>query len=230
MQTMLSKTQTSPPHCSSRLPSNCPAQAQRAQAVGQAASQHASPAVFPVASPHTNAAFSSSTRLTRSSLKAIAATFPDAAATTLPNSADANSAIGGLTWIPEVLGKTEMPTASKKIVKVSDSTSVQSNCDWLSVGACVFSSAFNGPSFVTCQVSGCNLLIHHACQAEWENGGPGQEMGGCNKICVGHHPAAQFLLTSISTGVQQGLASRRGGSILPEYSSVEEEIEMKVSV
>jgi hypothetical protein len=50
-------------------------------------------------------------------LKAVAATFPDAAATMLPNSADANSAIGGLTLIPEVPGKTEMPTASKKNIK-----------------------------------------------------------------------------------------------------------------
>jgi hypothetical protein len=79
-------------------------------------------------------------------------------------------------------------------------------------------------------VSGGNLLIHHACQAEWENEGLGQEMGGCNKFCIGHHPAAQFLLTSSSTHAQQGLASRRVGSILPEYSSEEEEIEVKVSV
>jgi hypothetical protein len=79
-------------------------------------------------------------------------------------------------------------------------------------------------------VSGCNLLIHHACQAEWENGGPGREAGGCDKFCVGHHPAAQFLLTSILTRVQQGLASRRVGSIIPEYSSEEEEIKVKKSV
>jgi hypothetical protein len=115
-------------------------------------------------------------------------------------------------------------------VKVSGSTSVQSNCDWLSVGACVFNSAFNGPSLVSCQVSGCNLLIHHACKAEWENGGPGQEMGGFNKFCVGHHPSAQLSLTSILKHVQQGLTSRRVGSILPEYSSEEEEMEVKVSV
>jgi hypothetical protein len=115
-------------------------------------------------------------------------------------------------------------------VKVSGSTSALAKCDWLSVGACVLNSAFNGPSLVPCQVSGCNLLIHHACQAEWENGLPGQEMGGCDKFCVGHHPAAQLLLTSILTRVQQGLISRRVGSILPEYSSEGEEIEVKVSV
>jgi hypothetical protein len=39
-----------------------------------------------------------------------------------------------------------------------------------------------------------------------------------------------FLLTSILTCVQQGLASRRVRNILPEYSSDEEEIEVKVSV
>jgi hypothetical protein len=183
----------SPPHHSARIPSNRLTQAHRAQAAGQAASQHASPAAFPVASLHTNAAFSSSTHLTKSSSKAIATTFPDAAATTLPNSADANSAIGGLTLIPEVPGTSEMPTASKKIVKVSDSTSVLAKCDWLSVGACVFDAAFNGPSLVSCQVSSCNLLIHHACQAEWENGGLGREMGGCVKLCVGHHPSAKLL-------------------------------------
>jgi hypothetical protein len=106
-----------------------------------------------------------------------------------------------------------------------------------------FNSAFNGPSFVPCQVSGCNLLIHHACLREWENGGPGWEMGGCNKNCVGYHPAAKLLavperqvagatselMTFISNDVQQGLTSRRVGSILPQYSSDEEETEVKVS-
>ncbi len=90
----------------------------------------------------------------------------------------------------------------------------------------------------------CNLLIHHACQAEWENGGQGQETGGCNKVCVGHHPAAKLLavperqvagesselMTSISTDVQKGLTSSRVGSILPQNYSDEEETEVKVSV
>ncbi len=110
MQTMLSRTQTSPPRRSARLPSNHLTQAQGAQVEGQAASQNASPAAFPVASPCTNAALSSSTRLTRASLKAVAATFPNVTATTLPNSADANSAIGGLMLNPEVTGTSEMPT------------------------------------------------------------------------------------------------------------------------
>jgi hypothetical protein len=93
-------------------------------------------------------------------------------------------------------------------------------------------------------VSGCNLLIHHACQVEWENRGLCQETGGCDKFCVGHYPAAKLLavperqvagattelMTSISNDVQQGLTSRRIGSILPEYSSEEEEMEVKVSV
>jgi hypothetical protein len=79
-------------------------------------------------------------------------------------------------------------------------------------------------------VSGCNLLIHHACQGEWENWGLGRETGRCNKFCIGHHPAAQLLLTSILKHVQQGLTSRRVGSILPEYSSEEKEIEVKVSI
>jgi hypothetical protein len=136
--------------------------------MGQVASQNASPAAFPVASPRTNAAFSSSTRLTRASLKAVATTFPDVAATMLHDSADANSAIGSLTLNPEVTGTSEMPTSSKKIVKVSGSTSILAKCDWLSVGACVFNSACNGPSLVSCQVTNCNLMIHHACQAEWE--------------------------------------------------------------
>ncbi len=93
---MLSKRQTSPPCRSTQLPSNRLTQAQGAQVAGQAASQHASPAAFPVASPCTNVAFSSSTCLTRSSLKAIAATFSDAIATTLPNTTDTNSTFGGL--------------------------------------------------------------------------------------------------------------------------------------
>ncbi len=145
MQTMLSRTQTSPPRHIARLPLNSLTQAQGAQAVGQVASQNASPAAFPVASPCTNAAFSSSTCLTRASLKAVATTFTDVAATTLPNSADANSAIGGLMSNPEVTGTSEMPTASKKIVKVSGSTSVLAKCDWLSVGACVLNLPLMDP-------------------------------------------------------------------------------------
>jgi hypothetical protein len=137
-----------------------------------------------------------------------------------------------------------MPTASRTILQVSGTTSVQAKCDWLSVGACVFNSAFNGPSLLSCQVSGCNLLIHHACQAEWENGGPSRKIGGCHKFCIGHHPAAKLLtvperqvagtttelVTSISNDVQQGLTLRRVGSNLPEHSSEEEEMEVKVSV
>jgi hypothetical protein len=176
MQTMLSKRQISPPCSSARLPSNRLTQAQGAQVAGQAASQYASLDAFPVASPHTNVVLPSSTRLTRSSSKVVVAMFPDAVATMLPNSADANSTFGGLTSIPEVLGTSEMttltlipevpgtsemPTPSKN-VKVSGSTSVLVKSYWLSVGACVFNSAFNGPSFVPCQVSGCNLLIHQS--------------------------------------------------------------------
>ncbi len=196
--------------------------------MGQAASQHASLASFPFASPRTNVALSSSTCLTKSSSKAVAATFPDALATTLPDSADAN--VGCLALIPEVPGTSEMPTTSKKNVKVSGSTSVLAQCDWLSVVACVFNSASNGPSLVPCQVLGCNLMFHHACWAKWENGGPGRETGGCDKFCIGHHPSAQLFLASILTRVQQGLTSRRVGNILPEYSSKEEEIEVKVSM
>jgi hypothetical protein len=95
IQTMLSKRQTKPPRRSTRLPSNCQTQAQGAQAAGQAAFQHASPAAFSVASPRTNAASILSMCLTRSSSKAVATMFPDAVATTLPNSADANCTIGG---------------------------------------------------------------------------------------------------------------------------------------
>jgi hypothetical protein len=86
------------------------------------------------------------------------------------------------------------------------------------------------------------MLIHHACQAEWENGGPGREMGGCDKFCVGCHPVAKLLavperqvagatselMTSISNDIQEGLTSRRVGSILPQYSSDEEETKLKV--
>jgi hypothetical protein len=235
MQTMLSRTQTSPPRCSARLPSNRLTQAQGAQVAGQGASQNASPAAFPVVSPRTNAAFSSSTHLTRASLKAVAATFPDVAATTLSNSADANSKIGGLTLNPEVTGTSEMPTASKKIVKVSGSTSSLAKCDWLSVGACVFNSASNQPSLVLCQVTNCNLMVHHACQGKRENRGPGRKMGGCMKLCIGQHPFAKLLavperqvvgatselMTFISNDVQ---------TILTQYSSDEEETAVKVSV
>jgi hypothetical protein len=84
-------------------------------------------------------------------------------------------------------------------------------------------------------MTNCNLMIHHACQAEWKNRGPGQETGGCVKLCVGHHPFAKLLavperqvvgvtsevMTSILNDVQ---------TILTQYSSDEEETAVKVSV
>jgi hypothetical protein len=235
MQTMLSRTQTSPPRRNTRLPSNCLRQVQGAQAAGQAASQNASPAAFPVASPHTNAAFSSSTCLTRLSLKAVAATFSDVAATTLSNSADANSAIGGLASNLEVTGTSEMPTISTKIVKVSGTTSVLDKCDWLSAGAGVFNSASNGPSLVLCPVTNCNLMIHHACQAEWENWVPGRETGGCVKLCVGHRPFAKLLAVperQVAGATSELMASILNDvqTILTQYSSDEDKTAVKVSV
>jgi hypothetical protein len=69
-------------------------------------------------------------------------------------------------------------------------------------------------------------------------------MEECNKFCVGHHPATKLvavpethvagatseLMTSILNDAQQGLTSRRVGSILPQYSSEEELTEVKVNV
>jgi hypothetical protein len=40
-------------------------------------------------------------------------------------------------------------------------------CDWLSIGACKFDSALNGPSLISCQVSNCNLLIVLGGVGEW---------------------------------------------------------------
>jgi hypothetical protein len=132
MQTMSTKRQTSPPCCSARFPSKRLAQAQG----GQAASQHASQAALPVESPCTNVAFSSSTRLTRSSSKAIAIMLPkdvphlpDSAGASnkefVPDSAEANSTFGGLTSIHELPGTSEMPTASITIMQGAGTTYVQ---------------------------------------------------------------------------------------------------------
>jgi hypothetical protein len=131
VQTMLFRRQTSPPCCSTGLPSNCLTQVQGAQAAGQAASQHARPDVFPLASPCTNVALSSSTCLTRSSSKAIATMFPNAVATTLPDSADAN--VGGLTSIPEVPGRSEMPTLTliSDLPGTSEMPAASKNCQGL---------------------------------------------------------------------------------------------------
>ncbi len=132
MQTMSTKRQMSPPCRSAWLPSNCLAQAQG----GQAASQHASPAALPVESPRTIVVFSSSTRITRSSSKAIATTLlkdvphlPDSAGASnkefVPDSAEANSMFGVLKLIPELPGTSEMPTASITILHGTVATSVQ---------------------------------------------------------------------------------------------------------
>jgi hypothetical protein len=41
-------------------------------------------------------------------------------------------------------------------------------------------------------VNGCNEKLHHACQCEWESGGPGQDSDECDKFCVAYHPAAKL--------------------------------------
>jgi hypothetical protein len=64
--------------------------------------------------------------------------------------AEANSTFGGLALIPELPGTSEMLTASITILQGAGTTSVQAKCDWLSVGACLFDSAFNGPSLISC--------------------------------------------------------------------------------
>ncbi len=70
---------------------------------------------------------------------------------------------------------------------------------------------------------------------EWENWGPGQETGKYIKLCIGHHLFAKILsvperqvtratnelMISISIDVQ---------TILTQYSSDEEEAEVKGSV
>ncbi len=174
MLTMLSERQMSPPRRSTWLPSSLLTQAQGALATGQAASQHASPDTFPVASPCTNVAFSSSLCLTRSSLKAIAALFPDAVVTTLPNSADANSMFGGLTLIPEVPGTLEIAYRIKKNVKVSGSTSILAKWYWLSVGACVLILHLMVPVLfhARCPVVTCWFIMH-----VWGSGRMGDQAG-----------------------------------------------------
>jgi hypothetical protein len=112
-------------------------------------------------------------------------------------------------------------------------SSVKNNkCDWITVVACLFDSASNRPSLISCQVSGCNVLIHHACQAKWENGGPGQKTGGCNTFCIGLHPAAKLLafperpvagatsalMNLILNEAQQAPTARRTVTVFPPES------------
>ncbi len=92
-------------------------------------------------------------------------------------------------------------------------------------------------------LAGYYVLIHHACQAEWENGEPCQETQGCNKFCVRHHPAAKLLAVlerpvagktsvltnSISNEAQPVPTASRTDSLFPD-SSKEESNEVKVSV
>ena len=43
-----------------------------------------------------------------------------------------------------------------------------------------------------------DLLVHHS--SEWENGGQGQGTGGCEKLCVAHHPTAKIVLSQTRGG------------------------------
>jgi hypothetical protein len=75
-------------------------------------------------------------------------------------------------------------------------------------------------------------------------GDQARKQEGAKRFAFGHHPAAKLLavperqvagptselMTFISNDARQGLTSRRVGSILPQYSSDDEETEVKVSV
>jgi hypothetical protein len=60
-------------------------------------------------------------------------------------------------------------------------------CDWVHLDLCLVCLG-GGPSLITCQVKGCDRLLHHMCQAEWESAKEGREMHGSRKLCAHNHP------------------------------------------
>jgi hypothetical protein len=61
-------------------------------------------------------------------------------------------------------------------------------CNWAHLDLCLVCLG-GGPSLITCQVEGCDCLLHHMCQAEWESAKEGREAHGSRKLCTHHHPA-----------------------------------------
>ncbi len=61
-------------------------------------------------------------------------------------------------------------------------------CDLAHLGLCLVYLG-RGPSLIMCQVEGCNRLLHHMCQAEWESTKEGHKVHGSRKLCTHHHPA-----------------------------------------
>jgi hypothetical protein len=53
-----------------------------------------------------------------------------------------------------------------------------------------------GPSLITCQVKGCDCLLHHMCKAEWESAKEGRKAHGSRKLCAHHHPACPVVCPS----------------------------------
>jgi len=67
-------------------------------------------------------------------------------------------------------------------------------CDWARVGLCQIVGA-TGPTLVRCQFAGgCDCVLHHLCQTEWEsNDDTGErEAHGIRKLCALHHPALRL--------------------------------------
>lgn len=58
-------------------------------------------------------------------------------------------------------------------------------CDW-AIEGCVHRQFPNIP-LEKCNVAGCNILLHHICQVNWQTAN-GLSPGNCTKLCRWHHP------------------------------------------
>ncbi len=67
--------------------------------------------------------------------------------------------------------------------------------NWIRIGACLCADRHPSQPLNRCQFKRCQFKLHHLCQAEWENGGQGQDIGECKELCVAHHPAASAILS-----------------------------------
>jgi hypothetical protein len=81
-------------------------------------------------------------------------------------------------------------------------------CNWAHLDLCLVCFG-GGPSLITCQVTGCDCLLHRICQVEWESA-KGCKAHGSRKLCAHHHSAC--LVDCPSCSAFSSLSAATSGS------------------
>jgi hypothetical protein len=112
---------------------------------------------------------------------------PSRAASSSPPAAtlgSSNSTVSTLTTTPACVSPRHEQSTRTDTPKLPTA----SVCNWACLDLCLVYSR-GGPSLITCQVKGCDCLLHHMCQTEWESTKEGHKVHGSRKLCAHHHPA-----------------------------------------